>query len=95
MLRSNDLDGAFTIANRMFPQLVARDPQEEDRFFLQHPGRSELGLLSTPALSPLRADPRFVPIAERVGLLRYWREGHLPDFCRGAPEPVCARIAHG
>ena len=93
MLRSNDLDGAFAIADRMFPQLVARDPQEEDRLFLQDPGRSELGRLSTPALSRLRADPRFIPIAERVGLLHYWREGQLPDFCRGAPEPVCSRIA--
>ena len=94
MLRSNDLDGAFAIADRMFPRLVAATPAEEDRLFLQHPGRSELGMLSSPALARLRADLRFITIAERVGLLRYWREGHLPDFCRGAAEPVCARIAH-
>ena len=94
MLRSNDLDGAFAIADRMFPPLVAADPAQEDRLFLQHPGRSDLGVLSTPALSRLRADPRFIPIAERVGLRRYWREGHLPDFCMGTPELVCARLVH-
>jgi hypothetical protein len=31
-------------------------------------------------------------LADRVGLLDYWRSGRLPDFCTKAHEPVCARI---
>jgi hypothetical protein len=53
-------------------------------------------LLQTPAFQPfvdredlfrpdfaaVRADPRFMQIAARLGLVRYWREtGYWPDFC--------------
>jgi hypothetical protein len=45
----------------------------------------EPGLLSTlfrPNLKALRADPRFLLIARRFGLLDYWRtSGNWPDFC--------------
>lgn len=41
----------------------------------------------TPAF---RRDPRFIELADRLGLLGYWRKGNWPDFCkpRGA-EVVC------
>jgi tetratricopeptide (TPR) repeat protein len=39
-------------------------------------------LFFRPALAPLRADPRFMTIAARIGLVDYWRKsGHWPDFC--------------
>jgi tetratricopeptide (TPR) repeat protein len=93
LIKSNDLDGAFIVADRLFPTLVADDPNEEDRIFLNRPGRLGLGALSAPALKALRQDPRFLRIAERVGLMRYWRQNHLPDFCDNQPEPVCSKIA--
>jgi hypothetical protein len=44
--------------------------------------------LFTPALAGARADPAFPGVAERLGLLSYWRASRTkPDFCseRGAP----------
>ena len=38
--------------------------------------------LFRPDFASIRADPRFMQIAARVGLVRYWREsGYWPDFC--------------
>lgn len=40
--------------------------------------------LFTPITRNVRQDPGFVPLAERMGLIRYWREtGTRPDFCTG------------
>lgn len=40
-------------------------------------------LLFYPAMAPARVDPRFMELAETVGLARYWLEsGRWPDFCR-------------
>lgn len=39
-------------------------------------------LLFRPEFAPVRADPRFMNVAARAGLMRYWREsGNWPDFC--------------
>jgi len=38
--------------------------------------------LFTPVTRNLRQDPGFVPLASRLGLIKYWREtGKRPDFC--------------
>ena len=35
-----------------------------------------------PELKAFRHDARFMPLAQRLGLLSYWREtGQWPDFC--------------
>jgi hypothetical protein len=35
-----------------------------------------------PEMRPMRQDPRFWAIAQRIGLVDYWRKsGHWPDFC--------------
>jgi len=40
------------------------------------------GILFRPDFGKVRADPRFMQIAARLGLVRYWREtGYWPDFC--------------
>lgn len=42
----------------------------------------ELDVLFRPDFASIRADPRFMQIAARLGLVRYWREsGYWPDFC--------------
>ena len=36
-----------------------------------------------PALKRFRQDPRFMKLADKIGLVDYWRRsGHWPDFCR-------------
>lgn len=38
--------------------------------------------LFRPDFASVRADPRFMQVAARLGLVRYWREtGYWPDFC--------------
>lgn len=42
----------------------------------------EPDLLFRPEFISIRSDPRFMQIAARLGLVRYWREsGSWPDFC--------------
>lgn len=49
--------------------------------------------LFAPETAPLRADPRFVTVAERLGLTDYWRtSGRWPEFCEEEPRSVCAQI---
>jgi len=44
------------------------------------------GLLFRPDFAAVRADPRFMPVAARLGLVRYWRQtGFWPDFCTREP----------
>lgn len=89
LTKLGDIDGAMIIADRLYPVLLGNDSAEEDKLFLARPQRLGTGVLSSPALAPLRQDSRFVSVAERVGLLQYWRQVHLPDFCTLRREPVC------
>ena len=93
LARGNDIDGAFMMADRLYPTLIADDPKDEDRLFIGRSANLGLGALSAPALAPLRRDPRFIKIAKRVGLMRYWRHNHLPDFCAARGVPICANLA--
>ena len=46
-----------------------------------------------PAAAAMRGDRRYLDLAQRLGLLDYWRSGRPPDFCRGPrPEPVCRQL---
>ncbi len=47
-----------------------------------------------PIFAGVRREPGFPALAQRVGLLRYWRETRTrPDFCRaGNAPPICATI---
>jgi len=43
---------------------------------------ADASILFRPEFAPARADPRFMSVAARAGLVRYWRKsGHWPDFC--------------
>ena len=45
----------------------------------------EKDALFRPDFAAVRADPRFMQIAARLGLVHYWRKtGYWPDFCRSA-----------
>lgn len=43
----------------------------------------QMDSLFRPSFAAVRADPRFMQVAARLGLVRYWRQtGYWPDFCR-------------
>lgn len=87
-----DQDAAYAIADKLYPRRVGRTPMETERIWLDDPEGPPLNFITSPAAAPLRRDPRFLHLAERTGLLAYWRSGRLPDFCREHPEPVCRQL---
>jgi len=89
-----DRDRAFAIAGSLYPASLAPPGADEDQLWLKHPGGYATALLNAPAGKSMRADPRFVALARKQGLLAYWLKEGPPDFCRGAqPEPVCAELS--
>ncbi len=51
-----------------------------------------LGYLFYSSMKAFRDDPRFLPLAARLGLLDYWRRsGHWPDFCAEPGLPYACR----
>ena len=49
-----------------------------------HVDQSDLisGVIFRPAFRDIRRDPRFIQVAESIGLLRYWQmTNEWPDFC--------------
>jgi len=88
-----DLDGAYAIADKFYPRRIGRTPEETERIWLNDPDDGgPLPFITSPAAAPMRRDPRYLALAERTGLLAYWRSGRPPDFCRRNPEPVCREL---
>ena len=88
-----DMDSAFALADRLYPNRVGSTPAETENIWLNAPdAMADIELITSPAAAPLRADPRYLALAKRVGLLDYWRSGRSPDFCRKKPEPVCTKL---
>jgi hypothetical protein len=93
LARLGDFDAAFALTHQIYPSRRGRTPAEEERIWLDSPAPMPLLFLTGPAAASLRRDPRYLALAERVGLVEYWRSGRLPDFCRQAqPEPICSRL---
>ena len=88
-----DEDGAYAIADELYPRTVGRSAAETERIWLDDPdGGGDNEFITSPAAAPMRRDPRYLALAERTGLLAYWRSGRPPDFCRKNPEPVCRQL---
>jgi DNA-binding winged helix-turn-helix (wHTH) protein/TolB-like protein len=92
LARLGDLDSAFGLADKLYPARRGRNAADADAIWLKEPAPNPVAFLTSPAAAPMRRDPRYLPLAQRLGLLDYWRSGRLPDFCTQAHEPVCARI---
>ena len=93
LARVGDLDGAYRYAAGVYPVRRGRTPAEDERIWLANPRvHAATAYLAGPSAAPLRRDPRYIALAESVGLLDYWRSGRPPDFCRKDPEPICARL---
>ena len=88
-----DQDGAYAIADRLYPRRVGRSQPETEQIWLDNPDGPPTEFITSPGAAAMRRDPRYLPLVERVGLLAYWRSGRPPDFCRAPhPEPVCAEL---
>lgn len=87
-----DHDEAYAIADKLYPRRVGRTPAETERIWLDEPEFVSTEFITSPAAASMRSDPRYLELAERVGLLAYWRSGRPPDFCRRHPEPICKQL---
>jgi len=88
-----DEDDAYAIADQIYPRRVGRSAAETEQIWLDDPdGAGFRPFITSPAAAPMRRDPRYLRLAQRVGLLDYWRSGRAPDFCRKHPEPVCSQL---
>lgn len=66
--------GEFDKKDEVFAILLGRQDPREIPYFID--------TLFRPALADVRADPRFMLVASRFGLVDYWRRsGDWPDFC--------------
>jgi len=93
LARLGDIDDAFAIALRTYPNRVGRTPAEEDKLWLDTSRYGETDILMGPAAANIRRDPRFLELARHLGLLAYWRSRHLPDFCQlPQPAPICEQL---
>jgi tetratricopeptide (TPR) repeat protein len=93
LARVGDLDTAFDLAKRVYPSRLGHSTTDADRIWLDNPDEELLAFITSPAAAPLRRDPRYFALAERTGLVAYWRSGRLPDFCQPPnPEPICIQL---
>lgn len=75
-----DVDGAFDLAGRQ-------------RFSQSSLWSGVLQVLFWPDARAMRADPRFLPLVEELGMMEYWRTtGSQPDVCRTESAPFCAAL---
>jgi DNA-binding winged helix-turn-helix (wHTH) protein/TolB-like protein len=89
-----EVDAAFTLAESAYPER-SRQSAAEERFLKTGGNGFSRAVLFGDAAAPMRADPRFIAIVERTGLLDYWLARGQPDFCAYAPTPICDRIRRG
>ena len=87
-----EYDEAFVISHRLYSPLKGRSAQEGEKLWLDTPDGLPVAILSAPGGAALRRDPRFLALADSMGLLDYWRSGRLPDFCAPPGEPVCVQL---
>jgi DNA-binding winged helix-turn-helix (wHTH) protein/TolB-like protein len=88
------LDDAFRIAGEAYPDQRPAPGESLVHKWLANPELPSTRYLFIPATAPMRADPRFAAVVERVGLLQYWRQTRRPpDFCASEPAPVCRMLS--
>jgi tetratricopeptide (TPR) repeat protein len=93
LARLGDLDFAFRLVDKIYPSRRGKTSADEERIWLGEPDPWPTAFITSAAAAPLRRDPRYLAVAQRVGLLEYWRSRRLPDFCRQArPEKICAQF---
>ena len=92
-------DISFDAANFLLPRIHDSPDGEDAWLMLAEPDAdAHAQELFMPWMAPMRADPRIIPVFERLGLLDYWRDsGNWPDFCANeiTAEHVCSEMKAG
>lgn len=87
------LDAAFRVAAVLYPDIGGASAAERTRKWASV-RYFPASYLFIPATAPMRADPRFSAVVERLGLTGYWKaRGRLPDFCASEKALVCAALS--
>jgi hypothetical protein len=91
------LEEFFRVVPAYFPEQRGATDAERDARWLEAPRVWRYArVLFRSDMKAVRADPRFIPIVERLGLVDYWRSsGKWPDFCKTEPDSVCALMRDG
>ncbi len=92
-----DLDAAFSTADALYRGIgIEIAPMMFSPVQGQYVNnkRGAMHVLFNELTSGMRADPRFEPLLEELGLMDYWRLSNTrPDVCMGrAPPPFCATL---
>jgi TolB-like protein len=88
----DDQDSAYAIADVLYPRQLGRTVAETEQIWLDKPDAGPTEFIASAGAAPMRRDPRFLQLAQRTGLLAYWRSGRPPDFCRKNAEPICGDL---
>lgn len=79
-----EIDAVFEIANGYLLRsgnAIGKLRQAEGQVSVNDKRRRSTVMLFTPNTSAMRADPRFMPLVNEIGLVRYWQtKGVRPDF---------------
>jgi hypothetical protein len=87
---AGELDTAFRLAEAYFAA-PGVDPASNAPVLTAH----RFFLFTLPG-APMRRDPRFLELMQRIGLLAYWREtGKWPDYCDDPELPYDCRAEPG
>ena len=85
LVRLGDLDAAFALAET--PALSPAAIFNGLNLLGSH------GVFFDRIVGPMRADPRFLPLMEKLGLMDYWRATRSrPDVCLAETAPFCAAL---
>ncbi|PZU48908.1 MAG: hypothetical protein DI568_06385 [Sphingomonas sp.] len=80
-------DAAFRVAEEWYGDAAAPGLTAEERLARRH--RTGTMVLFLPPLAAMRADARFLPLCDRIGLSAYWRAAsQRPDFLAGQYLPL-------
>jgi len=86
------LDDAFRLAALLYPDQRGSTPLARQQRWFQAPPMPA-AYLFIPQTAPLRADPRFRDLVERIARIRDApAEPVPPDFCAVEQVPVCALL---
>lgn len=81
------VDAAFQVAEASYAHAASRGISAAERLVRRH--RTGTMVLFLPPLASMRADARFLPLCDRVGISAYWRAAsQRPDFLVGQYLPL-------
>lgn len=91
VITNANLHGGFS--THIAIMMLASLGQVDAAFDLAAHYTGETWFLFTPPTRAMRKDPRFMPLAAKLGLVAYWRaSGRWPDFCQAPDRPYDCKV---